>query len=328
MSTHALFAVALAILPIPAQEPAPPPPAPAPIEAAIPAPNTPAASQLVDKSIEKMLAFGRGAWRSHEEQDNAMMRNSGLPFGNDGTDVDGGWHQDVVWGEVDRDHYVKHGGRMVVKSDGTWKLRANKLASGQAAPFTLDPVLLFTVLRGVPAEARKVVQTATADLAGKKCIVLSVTLDGDAANDFVDSGAVPAPGGGGMIVLGGFGGGMATPAPESAVHLALFVDPDNGDVLRVAAKVYEKNPMFGNVQIQVQGGAGGDDDDDDEEEADDAAAKKGDKVVAKPEWKQGLPMRKPAKDESVMTFRADFTKLGLADAPELDDKGKALLRLR
>jgi hypothetical protein len=29
-----------------------------------------------------------------------------------------------------------------------------------------------------------------------------------------------------------------------------------------------------------------------------------------------------------MTFRADFKKLGLAEAPELDERSKALLRMR
>ena len=49
---------------------------------------------------------------------------------------------------------------------------------------------------------------------------------------------------------------------------------------------------------------------------------------AEAKWKRGLPRIKPAKDQSVMTFRADFKKLGLAEAPELDDKSKQLLRIR
>ena len=305
-----------------AQEPAPAVP---PAEVAVPAPGSPEAMKLVDKGVEKMLAVGRGAWRSHEDQDSAMMRGAGLPFGNDGTDVDGGWHQDLVWGEKDRDVYVRQGGRMVVKAVGAWKLRASKLASGQPAPFTLDPVLLFTALRDLPAEQRKVVHTAAAEVAGKKVVVLSLTMDGEAAADFVDTGAVPAAGSGGMVIFGGLGGGMGMPQPESTVHLALFVDPENGDVLRFAAKVYEQNPMFGNVQIQVQGAGGGDEEEEEEEaKKEDAAAAK----PAAPEWKNGLPTKKPAKDESVVTFRADFSKLGLADAPALDDKAKALLRVR
>jgi len=316
MLFSSFVATLLAILPAP-QDPAVPVPAAA--EKPIPAPGSPEAAQLVDKALEKMLAVGRGAFRTHEEQDNAMMRGAGLPFGNDGTDVDGGWHQDLVWGETGDDKYVRNGGRMVVRSGGAWKLRASKLASGAPAPFTLDPVLLFSVLRELGPDQRKVVHTANADVAGKKAVVLSITLDGDAANDFVDTGAVPPTGGGGFMILGGLGG-LGAPEIESTVHLALFVDPENGDVLRFAAKVYEKNPMFGNVQIQV---GGGDDDEEEEEEEEEAPAKD-----AKPEWKNGLPARKPAKDQSVMTFRADFQKLGLADAPELDAKAKALLRQR
>lgn len=320
MLLSTLLATVVAFLPVP-QDPPAAVPAPAATEQPIPAPGSPEAAQLLDKGIEKMLAIGRGAFRTHEDQDNAMVRGAGLPFGNDGTDVEGGWHQDLVWGETGADKYVKNGGRMVVRADGAWKLRASKLASGAPAPFTLDPVLLFSVVRALSPEHRKVVQTATADVAGKKATVLTISIDGDAANDFVATGAVPAPGGGGFMILGGLGG-MPQPEIESAVHLAFFVDPANGDVLRVAAKVYETNPMFGNVQIQVGGGGEESDDDEKEEEA----AK--DKESAKPEWKGGLPTKKPAKDESVMTFRADFSKLGLADAPELDDKGKALLRVR
>ncbi|MGK0303380.1 MAG: hypothetical protein ACI89X_004273, partial [Planctomycetota bacterium] len=45
-------------------------------------------------------------------------------------------------------------------------------------------------------------------------------------------------------------------------------------------------------------------------------------------WKRGLPRIKPAKDQSVMTFRADFKQLGLAEAPKLDERSKALLHVR
>ena len=316
----------LATLSLSAQDPAAPAAPPAP---AIPAPGSAEAAQLVDKGIEKMLAIGRGTWKTSEVQDSAMMRGSGVPFGNDGTDVEGGWHQDLVWGETGNDRYVRHGGRMVVKAGGAWKLRASKLASGQPVPFTLDPVMLFSALRDLPAAQRAVVHTEAAEIRGKKVVTLAITLDGDDAGDFAATGAIPDVSGGmgGFLVVGGLGGALGLPEPEQTVHLAVSIDPENGDVLRFAVKTYEKNPMFGNIQVQVAGaGMGGDD-----EEEDDAAEEKAEEEAGekdKPEWKGGLPTRKPGKSESVVMFRAEFLNHGLADAPELDDKAKALLRLR
>lgn len=316
----ALFVCAAAFLPTAFQDPAPAPPTTAP---SLPEVGSSAAAELVGKGIEKMLAVGRGTWSTTEAQDLAMMRGAGLPFGDNETEVEGGWHQGLVWGEIDDDRYVLHAGRMVVKAGDVWKLRASKLASGHPAPFTLDAELLFSVLRDLPAEARRVEHVAAAEIGGRKVVVLSMTLADEIASEFVASGALPGPGAGaGMFVFGNirqFGG--AVPEPDHTVHLALFIDPENGDVLRLAARVRERNAMMGNVIVQVQGPGGGQAEDEDEEEPADA---KDGAVV----WKGGLPVQKPAKDESVITFRADFGKLGLATPPELDERGKALLRLR
>lgn len=315
-----LFVAALASFPILAQDPVA-----APAADPLPAAGSPEAATLVDKAIEKMLAVGRGNWRSHEEQDNAMMRQFQAQMGGgDGVDVEGGWSQGMVWGDADLNTFVKHGGRMIVKSAGVWKLRASKLASGQPAPFALDPALFFAVVRDLPAEERRVVHTDSAEVRGKKVVVLTMSFDGDVASDFVDSGAVPEVSGGmGAIVMGGIGG-MGVPTAQRSVHVALFVDPANGDVLRLGVKLYEKNPMFGNMRIQVQG-AGGGDDEAAEDETEEQAAKD---AAAKPEWKNGMPTRKPGRDESTMTYRCDFTKVGLVDAPDLDDRAKALLQIR
>ncbi|MBL8748730.1 MAG: hypothetical protein JNK78_06190 [Planctomycetes bacterium] len=318
-----LFAAVLAALPLVSQDPAA-----APAADPLPAAGSPEAATLVDKAIEKMLAVGRGNWRSHEEQDNAMMRQFQAQMGGgDGVDVEGGWSQGMVWGETDLNTFVKHAGRMVVKTAGVWKLRATKLASGQPAPFALDPSLFFAVLRDLPTEERRVVHTDSAEVGGKKLVVLTMSFDGDVATDFVDSGAVPEVSGGmGAIVMGGIGG-MGVPTAQRSVHVALFVDPVNGDVLRLGVKLYEKNPMFGNMRIQVQG-AGGGDDDAEQDEAEEKAEKDDKGGAAKPEWKNGLPTRKPGRDESTMTYRCDFTKIGLVDAPDLGDKAKALLQIR
>lgn len=320
-----LFALAAPLLAATFQDPAPPAPPATPAAPTLPAPGSAAAAELLGKGIEKMLAIGRGTWKTTEAQDQAMMRNAGMPFGANDTDVDGGWHQGLVWGEIDNDRYVRHAGRMLVKAGDVWKLRENKLASGHAAPFTLDVELFFTVLRELPEAARRVEHVDAAEVGGKKVVVLSLSLADEDAADLVASGAVPGGGGGGgMFMIGnmrGFGG--APPEPDYAVHLAFFVDPDNGDVVRLAARIYEKNPMFGNVVIQVQGPGGQNEDEEEEEEDEKADAKAG-----APVWKDGLPVRKPSKSESMTTFRADFGKLGLATAPDLDDHAKALLRLR
>ncbi len=317
MRTTAILAVLNVLLPLSAQEAA------APAAPALPAAGTPAATALVDTAIAKLQAYGRGTFRSTESHDIAMLRGAGIPVGTDDTLLDGGWQQDLVWGNTDDDHYVRRGGRMVTKVGDTWKLRAKKLGSGRPVPFTLDPELLCSVLQGLPAAARRVEHVEAGTVRDRQVAVLSLAVDNDLAAEFIDSGAMPEVGGGfgGVFVIGGFGN-MQLPQPECAVYLALSIDPENGDLLRFAVKVYEKTGGFGTIQVQVQGAGGGQD----EEEVTDADdAKEGE---AKPEWKCGLPTRKPGKEESVLTYQVDFGKPGFAAAPELPDAAKQLLRLR
>lgn len=322
MMLRTLTTLALTTVPLLAQAPANPAPATpapaAPAAAALPAAGSPEATALVDKAIAKLQAYGRGAFATRESTDSAMLRGQGLPFGGEDTEVRGGWQRGMVWGESDDKHYVRANGRMVTKIDGKWQLRGKNLEGGKPAPFTLDPELLLTVLADAPAAARKVASVEAGEVGGKKVAMLSLALEGEAAREFVESGAVPGGSGGGFLMLGG--PGMEAPEIEYVVYVALSVDPDSGDLLRFATKVYETNPMMGHVQIQVAGGAGGGDDDgeDDKVEPADAPLK----------WKKGLPTKKPSKEQSVTTFRADFQKLGMADAPALDDRAKALLRMQ
>lgn len=301
-----------------AQEPAKPA-APAP---ALPAANSPEASKLVEQAIAKMAAYGRGTFKTTEAQDAAMMRNAGMPFGNDDTEVAGGWHREMLWGEHDGHEYVKANGRMLAKLDGAWRLRGTKIGGGKAAPFTLDPQLLFTLLQELPADARQVVHVEAGEAAGKPVTILSLELTGDAATEFVDGGAVPGCGaGGGIMMIRGIGGGMPEPKLDHTVNLALFVDA-SGDLVRFAAKVFEKNPMMANVQFRVaRAGANG------AEEVEEAEEKEEAKTDGPVEWKKGFPKRKPAKDESVATFTATFADLGRAETPKLGEREKVLLRL-
>jgi hypothetical protein len=293
---------------------------PSPATTALPAAGSKEAQALVDQAIDKMLAYGKGSFKTTQSEDNAMMRGAGVPFGQDDTEVEGGWSRNLRWGAHDGSDFLLANGRMLAKVDGTWKLRGKKLGDGKPAPFTLDPELLFTVLKDLPADARKVVHIDTAEVGGKPCTVLSLQCDGEAGSELAESGALPGGGGGGFMMFGG-GGGIPMPEIEHSVYVALFVDA-SGDVLRLSTKAFEDNPMFANVQIQVAGGPGGGDD---EEEDDEKDAKKDDAKGA-PQWKKGLPVKKPGKTESVTTFRADFKSLGLADAPPLDDRMKAMLR--
>ncbi len=89
MATRSLAAVVFTTALLVAQDPAAPA---APTTSSLPEAGTPAAIALVDKAVEKMMAYGRGTFSTTEASDNAMLRGAGLPFGQDDTVVDGGWH--------------------------------------------------------------------------------------------------------------------------------------------------------------------------------------------------------------------------------------------
>jgi hypothetical protein len=278
-----------------------------------PAALSPEASQLLQKACDRMLAAGNGTYTSTESQDNAMLRSAHLPMNGKETEVSGGWHGDLSWATAgdNQDQLIRAGNRMLVKDGNDWKLRHSMLPSGSKAPYTVDAALLFAVLRDLPADARKVVNVDTAEIGGKATTVLSLQLRDAAARDFALSGAIPMIGGG------------PPGEPDCEVDLALFVDAQSGDVLRVRARTYEANPDAGNMHIQIQGPGGGDSAEDDDKE--DAKAEKKD---GKPVFKKGLVDRKPTKTESLMYFKADFKAIGTTKAPELADKQKALLNRR
>ncbi|MEC8253683.1 MAG: hypothetical protein VX044_10735 [Planctomycetota bacterium] len=295
-----------------------------PPEPALPAANSAEALQLVDTALDKLAAYGRGRFSTTEAQDQAMLRDAGLPIGAQETEVDGGWHRDMVWADADGREFIRANGRMLAKVDGAWRLRRDKLAGGVPAPFTLDPQFFLTVLKQMPASARRVVHVEAGKLKGKPCAILSCKLEGDDALELADSGAFPDAGGGfgGVVIMGALGGlGMEPPRPELETYLAFFVDPASGDLLRFAAKTYQTDTMMGGVAIQIGGAGGGfvEEEDDEEEEAAEGGPVR---------WKRGFPRIKPKKDQSVLSYRVDFKDLGLAKAPELSGEHKALLRTR
>jgi hypothetical protein len=128
---------------------------------------------------------------------------------------------------------------------------------------------------------------------------------------------------------------MEPPRPELETYIVFYVDTESGDLTRVSIKSYSTDEMMGNIQIgrAAGGGFGGQEELEEEElEEEELEEEEVEEEVVdesgEVKWKRGLPRIKPAKDQSVMTFRADFKKLGLAEAPELDDKSKQLLRIR
>ena len=290
---------------------------------ALPQANSDEARQLVQQALDKTVAFARGNFSTTENQDNAMLRNAGLPFGAQDVEVEGGWDRHLVWAEWDGRHYMRANGRMLAKVEDSWRLRRGKLSGGVAAPFTMDPEYLVTVLKSLQKDASQVVHVEAGKLRGKAMVVLTIKLTDEVALEFADSGAVPDYGGGfgAVMMIGGLGGGMEPPRPELETYVAFHVDAESGDLARVAVKTYSTDEMMGQIQI-AGAGLGGGDEDEPEEEVEEPTAD------GEVKWKRGFPSMKPKKDQSVMTFQADFTKLGLAQAPELDERSKALLRVR
>lgn len=292
--------------------------APAPEAPALPQANSDEARKLVAVALDKLAAYGRGRFATTEAQDQAMLRNAGLPFGPEDTEVDGGWHRDLVWGEADGRAYVRANGRMLAKISGDWRLRRDKLSGGLPAPFTLDPDYLLATLGQLPQRSKAVVHVEAGKLKGKPCVILTCKLTGDDALEFADSGAVPDIGGGfgGAVLIGAMG--MEMPRPEYETYLAFSVDQDSGDLLRFAVKSYQTEEMMGGVAIQVAGGGAMVEEEEEDEDADQGPVR----------WKRGFPRIKPKKDQSVLSYRVDFKDLGLAEPPSLTDAHKALLRTR
>ena len=249
-----------------------------------------------------------------------MLRNAGLPVGMSDTEVSGGWHRHVVWGEADGREYLTANGRMMAMVDGEWRLRRNKLSGGQPAPFTLDPDYLVTVLKRMPSAARGVVHVEVGKLRGKAMTLLTIKLEDEVALEFAASGAAPDVGGAfsSMMIMGGIAG-MEPPRPELETYLVFYVDAASGELARIAIRTYSTDAMMGNIQI-----AGGFVGEEEEEEEGEQGELTDDGKPAEVKWKRGLPRVKPAKDQSVMTYRVDFRDLGQAQAPELDEPSRRL----
>ncbi len=313
MRTNPLFAVALLCAALSAQDPAAKP-------AAIPEAKSDAATAMLLRACATMGAATSGAFTSDQEDDSAMMRGQELPFGKDAMRVRGGWDQQQRWAVVGDDALVIRGGRMVVETEGGWKLRKSTLGSGGPLPFVLSPRLLFTQIAELPAAVRQVVHIEAGKVQERDVAVLTLRLRGEDASELALSGALPSGGGGfgGMLMIGGLGNEMPEKAFE--IDLALFTALDSGEVLRLRAKVYEDDPMMANVRFAIAG-AGEDGEAPEEEEKEEPVVERGKEPI-----KKGLPERKPSRSESMTYLKVDFTELGKAAAPEVDANGQRWLK--
>jgi len=297
----ALLPFALAVLP--AQDP--------------PKPGSPQSQALLDKACAKMLAFGRGTFRTSEEQDSAIARR--MKRGNSEpavTVVEGGWLADLLWARAgaDAELIVRQHGRTLVQTGKDWRIRRDKLPTGTPLPALFDAELFFQVVRDLPAEARRVVAVEPAKIGETSVLVLALSIEGETARDFTQTGALPPV----LMAMGptimNTNGVSYMPQPPTTIDIGLFVEPEGGDVLCVRAKVCEKGPGPG------PGGAGG--------PAAPAGAEKGaepPKETSELVYKQGLPERELGQRDSSMSLKVDFAGLGKAKPPELDDAPRKLL---
>jgi hypothetical protein len=263
-----------------------------------------------------------------------LNRGGGGGGGGDSDDagVEGGWHADLLWARTgDGDLIVRQRGRTVVQAGKEWRLRRDRLPSGAQMPELFDPDLFFQMVRDLPAEARRVRAVEQTKVKDQDVLVLALTLEGDAAADFALSGALPpvASLSGRTITLARGMAARPQPQPETTVDIGLFIEPQGGDVLRVRAKVYEKGAPGGAPQFVVAGapaGGGGfqvavpareaEKEDKDKEKEKDSG---------EPVYKKGLLERKMGQRDSSMYLKVDFTDLGKAKPPELDEAAKRLL---
>ncbi len=294
----------------------------------------PAAPQLtladghaaLTKACGKMGNLQGVQFSTVESQDDAMTRQFGGMLGKAETEVIGRWSPDTVELEIgDADEIVVHRGRMIARDDDhEWSLRRDKLAGGSDVPFVFDPGIFFESMSRVPKDDLEVTNVEKVALRSKEYLVVSVTIEDDAAHELAYTGSVPTVGGRGMggMIIGGLPGGMKPAAPSLTTDLAVYIDPDSHLIHRIRVKAYQESPFGGNVVIQVAGGGGADDEEEEDEEIETKDAS------GKQIYKKGLPLRNVGKGESVLTYNIRFRDHDKPMVPELDDGARKLLRMR
>ena len=292
-------------------------PAPTSKPNSVPEARSDAATALLMRACATMTAAKSGSFATDIQSDLAMMRGQGFPFGDDSTQVKGGWDQEQRWVTIGDDKAILRGGRMVVETESGWKLRKDQLGSGAPLPFALAPRLLFSQIAELPQTARQVVHVEAGKVQERDVAILTVRLQGDEARELALSGALPATGGpGGFVMIGGMLGGEM-PEKKYEVDLALFTALDSGEVLRLRAKVYEEDPMMANVRFAIAAAGDGEEPaPEEDEEEEEKPVERGQEPI-----KKGLPERKPLKSENMTYLKVDFSEFGTATAPKPDANG-------
>jgi hypothetical protein len=257
-----------------------------------------------------------------EDQDAAMMRRFRhmMPDAAREKELLGRVVEGTTWldlSESDQEVVVANGRAIAREIGGAWRPRRGLDAFGKPLPFVFDPTVFFERLHAASA-AGKDARTENATWRGADYAVHTLTLDEDAARDFVLGGAVPAPQSmGGALMIGGneMGGGDL---PELLVDVAVWIDAKSGLCHRVKVNVHQESNLPGNVRFEVQGAEGLDD----APEAEDVTEFDAD---GKRIYRHGLPVRKLEESVSAMRFEAHLSEHGTAAKLDLDDEARALL---
>ncbi len=297
------------------------------------------AAVLLDKALQKMAGLNSVSFKTSETQDDASTRQimkqmaglGGGMLGNQDTIVRGAQSDGILHAKMNdgNDEVALHRGRMVARSDSQWKLRRNRLYGGAPMPFVLDPQLFFEALGQLPKSSLTIRKIDHQETTEGKRVVLSLTLEGEAAADFALAGTLPpiSKGFGGMIAkLGamGVGGGGR---PDITLDLALTVDPLTALVHKVHSASYQEGGLPGAGRVVVAGaGGGGFDEEDEEDEKEEEEVKTRD-AQGKRLYKRGLPVRKLKNSLSKMEFDISFAKHGEPHVFDLDTTARKLLRL-
>jgi hypothetical protein len=302
-------------------------------------PEPPSPREVLNKAIQRMAKINGVGFRTTETQNSVMSRNIAKQMGGAGGMLGGGrdvavrgsWSDGILRASIndDADEMLSFRGRMVARNDDvSWKLRRNRTASGSTMPFVLDPGRFFEALQALPKGALQVKNSKASTYKDKDVLIVGLTLEGENAQDFALSGALPSVssgmGGGMMMVMRGMGGGAGT-LPELTVDLSLYIEPTTGYIHKIKSRSYQESQGGGGVQIQVRGGGGfggGDDDEDEEEEKIKEKDEAGKRI-----YKRGLPVRDLGDNLSRMSYDVVFTKHDQAVQKKIAPRAKTLLRI-
>lgn len=283
------------------------------------------ARALYTKACRKMSNLQGVTFTTETESTSALARQLGrniFPGGRQIGTIEGRWTPSLseVW--VGDDHELLiHGTRMVARgADQNWVLRRNCLTDGSSLPFLLDPGLLFEALRDVDPADFELTRTETVQIQGADAVLVSVTVEGDAAHELVFSGALPKIENAMIIRMGGMGN---APRPDLTIDLAIYIDPTSSLVRRIVARSTEESALrgaMGNVVFNINGANVAANADEKEKVATHDAG--GDRI-----YEDGLPVRANA-DKSVGTTTMTFSDHDKPLKTEVDDRAKRLLRLR